>query len=348
MRNKTIFIIGIVILVALVIYGAIALHPGRELDNVNDKITIVSTLFPTYDFAKNIGGDKVSVTLLLPPGVEAHAFEPTPSDIVKINAADIFVYTGEFMEPWAHDIIEGLTGPVKVVDASAGIELMTKEEEHDHEKTGHHKSGNYDYHHNGGVDPRSVILVPLCGNDDDHHHGKVDPHIWLDFGNAKIMAQNIATALQKIDPENAEYYQKNLNRYQLKLTILDTAYRETLSAYKSQPIFYGGHFAFGYLARRYGLSHVAAMGFSPDAHPTPERMVALVEKIRTYNITYIFYEKLIEPRIAEVLAEETGTKMLPLHPAHNVAREEYERGVSFIWLMIENLANLAIGLAAQK
>jgi zinc transport system substrate-binding protein len=328
MRNKTIFIIGIVILVAIVIYGAIALHPGREPDNVNGKITIVSTLFPTYDFAKNIGGDKVSVTLLLPPGVEAHAFEPTLDDIIKINDADIFVYTGEFMEPWAHDIIKGLNGRVRVVDASADIELMTKEEEHehDHEKTGHHKSGNHD----------------------DHHHGKVDPHIWLDFGNAKIMAQNIATALQEIDPENAEYYQKNLNRYQLKLTILDTAYRETLSAYESKPIFYGGHFAFGYLAKRYGLSHVAAMGFSPDAEPTPERMVALVEKIRTYNITYIFYEKLIEPRIAEILARETGTGMLPLHPAHNLAKGEYERGVSFIWLMIENLVNLAIGLAAQK
>jgi zinc transport system substrate-binding protein len=332
MRNKTMFIIGIVILVALVIYGAISLRREREPDNINDKITIVSTLFPTYDFAKNIGGDKVSVMLLLPPGVEAHVFDPTPLDIVKINAADIFVYTGEFMEPWAHDIIKGLNGRVKVVDASAGIELMTKEEKHEHEhehgqeKTGHHKSGNHDH----------------------HHHGKVDPHIWLDFGNAKIMAQNIATALQEIDPQNAEYYQNNLNEYQSKLTTLDTVYRATLSTYKSKTIFYGGHFAFGYLARRYGLSHVAAMGFSPDAEPTAERMVALVEKIEKYNITYIFYEKLIEPRIAEILAEETGTEMLPLHPAHNLARGEYERGVSFIWLMIENLANLARGLAAQK
>lgn len=326
MRNKTIFIIGIVVLVVLVIYGAISLRREREPDNINGKITIVSTLFPTYDFAKSIGGDRVSVMLLLPPGVEAHAFEPTPSDIIKINAAHIFVYTGEFMEPWAHDIIKGLNGGVKVVDASAGIELMTKEEEHEHEKTGHDKSGNYDYHHNGGV----------------------DPHIWLDFGNAKIMAQNIATALQEIDPQNAEYYQNNLKEYQLKLTALDTAYRETLSAYKSKTIFYGGHFAFGYLARRYGLSHVAAMGFSPDAEPTAKDMVALVEKIEKYNINYIFYEKLISPKIAEILAEETGTKMLPLHPAHNLAKEEYERGVSFISLMEENLENLARGLAAQK
>ncbi len=327
--KKMLFAIGVVVIIGLGISAVSNISQKTKIDS--QKITIVTTLFPMYDFAKNIGQDKVAVTLLLPPGVEAHAYEPKPSDIIKINKADIFVYTGELMEPWAHDIIAGADKKVKVVDASAGIELM-KEEEYEYQDEVTHKEGE---HH----------------EDEDkhgHHHSGVDPHIWLDFGNAEIMAKNIASALEKADPQNADFYQTNLKNYQAKLTVLDTNYKNSLSTCKTKTIIYGGHYAFGYLAKKYGLEYVSAQGFSPDSEPTAKDLIALTEQIKKDNIGYIFYEELTSPKIAETLARETSAKMLLLNGAHNLTKKDYEAQASYISLMEDNLKNLTKGLNCQK
>jgi zinc transport system substrate-binding protein len=298
--KKILFAIGVVAIIALGVYAV--LNIAQKSNTASDKISAVTTLFPQYDFAKAIGEDRVDATLLLPPGVEAHAYEPKPSDIAKINSAKIFVYTGEFMEPWAHDIIENANKNVKIVDASVGIEMMKG----------------------------------------------VDPHIWLDFDNAKIMAENIAKALSEVDPQNAEYYQSNLKAYQNKLAELDNNYKSTLSVCKTKTIVYGGHYAFGYMAKRYSLEYVAVQGFSPDAEPTAKDMIALTEQIRKNNIGYVFYEELTSPKIAETLSKETNAKLLLLNGAHNLAKADFESGASFISIMEENLKNLALGLGCQK
>jgi len=329
--KKILFIVGIIVIIGFGIFAVSNITQKSKTDS--EKITVVTTLFPMYDFAKNIGQDKVDVTLLLPPGVEAHAYEPKPSDITKINEADIFVYTGEFMEPWAHDIIEGANKNAEIVDASAGIELMKEEgEEHEHEHEGeanHEEAGQHEDEHG-------------------HHHGGVDPHIWLDFENAKIMAKNIADALEKADPQNTIFYQNNLKAYQAKLATLDQNYRNTLTTCKTKTIIYGGHYAFGYMAKRYGLNYVATQGFSPDSEPTAKDLISLTEQIKKDNIGFIFYEELTSPKIAETLSRETSAKMLLLNGAHNLAKEDYEAGATYISLMEGNLKNLAEGLNCQK
>ena len=311
----------IVVIIAVIGGGFYAVSNVARKSNIDsEKISIVATLFPQYDFAKVIGGDKVEVMILLPPGVEAHAYEPKPSDITKINNANIFIYTGKFMEPWAHDIIASADKKVKVVDASAGIEMA--KEEHKHEE----EADQYE------------------AEEGHRHHGGVDPHIWLDFDYAKIMAENIAKALAEVDPRNAEYYQTSLKAYQNNLVDLDKTYKNTLSACQSKTIIYGGHYAFGYLAKKYNLNYVSAQGFSPDAEPTAKDMVALIEQVKKENISYIFYEELTSPKIAETLARETNTRLLLLNGAHNLAKEDYESGASFISIMKENLKNLSLGL----
>jgi zinc transport system substrate-binding protein len=333
--KKIIFIVGIITLVALGIYGVLNL--SQKTTKESEKITVVSTLFPMHDFAKIIGGDKVEASLLLSPGVEAHTFEPKPSDIAKISKADIFVYTGEFMEPWAHDIIAGVKGnKVKVVDASTGIELMKEDEEHEHE----HK--HEDEHHGEEADHHEE------DEHGHHHHGGVDPHIWLDFDNAKTMAGSIAKALAEVDPANATYYQDNAKKLSENLTHLDNSYKKTLLNCQSKQIVYGGHYAFGYMAKRYGLEYMAAQGFSPDSEPTAKDMIALVEQIKKNNIKYVFYEELSSPKIAETLAKETGTQMLLLNGAHNLAKEDYENNATYISFMESNLQNLSLGLNCQK
>jgi len=277
------------------------------------KLKVITTLFPLYDMAKNIGADKADVSLLLPPGVEAHSFEPKPSDIFKINEADIFVYTGKFMEPWAADVISGSVNKnLIVVDASQG-----------------------------------TTMIPGVFHDADEPAGSLDPHIWLDFDNAKIMANNIAHAFQEKDGAHSDFYKQRENNYNGKLTELDSLYRKTLETCKAREIVYGGHYAFGYLARRYGLKYLAAQGISPDAEPTAGDLIKLVHQIKKDKIKYIFYEELTSPKIAETIAHESKTKMLLLNAGHNVSRDQLDQGVSFFDILHQDLDNLRIGLECK-
>ena len=280
---------------------------------VSHKIKVITTLFPLYDFAKNIGKDKVEVSLLLPPGVEAHSFEPKPSDIVKISEADIFVYTGKFMEPWADGIIKGVPNKnLIVVDASRG-----------------------------------TTMIPGVFHDADELSGSLDPHIWLDFDNAKIMVGNIMQALNAKDTPNKDFYTMNATQYNNRLTEMDTLFRSTLAPCKGKEIVYGGHYAFGYLARRYGLRYMAAQGVSPDAEPTAKDLARLVEQVKKDNIKYVFYEELTSPKIAETIANETDTKLLLLNAAHNVTKDQLEKGVSFMDILKGDLDNLKAGLGCR-
>jgi len=277
------------------------------------KLKVVTTLFPLYDMAKNIGSDKAEVSLLLPPGVEAHSFEPKPGDILKINEADVLVYTGKFMEPWAEDIIKGVVNKdLIVVNASLGTKM-----------------------------------IPAAFSDSAEPAESLDPHIWLDFDNAKIMVKNILKAFQLKDPVNRNFYEQKAKDYTNKLTELDTLYKMTLATCKDREIVYGGHYAFGYLAKRYGLKYLAAQGISPDAEPTANDLINLVEQIKKDKIKYVFYEELTSPRIAETLANETGAKMLQLNAAHNLSKNQFDQGLSFFDILKKDLDNLKIGLQCQ-
>jgi len=313
MKGKIILaIVGLFIIAAGII--ALSQIKGTKQENIDaGKIKIVTTLFPLYDMAKSIGGDKARVSLLVPPGVEPHTFEPKPNDIIKINEADCFVYTGRFMEPWAEDIIKGVMNKnLIVVDASKGTRM-----------------------------------IPAIFPDRDEPRGALDPHIWLDFDNAKIMAKNIADALAATDPTDKALFQQRADAYNTKLIELDAAFRKTLSTCKSKEIVSGGHYAFGYWAKRYGLRYLAAQGVAPDAEPTARDLVRLVEQIKKNNIHYVFYEELTSPKIAETIARETHAKILLLNAAHNITKDQFERGVSFFEILHTDLENLKIGLECQ-
>jgi zinc transport system substrate-binding protein len=308
-------IVGIVAIVAIM-GGVIALleikgHRPKSIDS--GKIKIVTTLFPLYDMAIHIGADKAEVSLLVPPGTEPHTFEPKPSDIIKINEVDIFVYTGRFMEPWAEDIIKGVTNKkLIVVDASKGTRM-----------------------------------IRAAFPDKDEPSGALDPHIWLDFDNAKIMARNIEQALAAKDPVDKAFFKQKADDYNKKLIELDTSFRTALSTCKRKEIVYGGHYAFGYLAKRYGLRYLAAQGVSPDAEPTAKDLARLVDQIKKDNIHYVFYEELSSPKIAETIAGETHAKILLLNAAHNLTKDQCERGVSFFEILNTDLENLKIGLECR-
>jgi zinc transport system substrate-binding protein len=185
------------------------------------------------------------------------------------------------------------------------------------------------------------------GKENNDHHGKIDPHLWLDFANAQKMVSNILEALVVKDPANKDFYTKNSDAFIARLADLDRRYKETFLTCKKNIFIHGGHFAFNYLAKRYNLVYISAYPGSPDAEPTPKRLITLKKKMQENNIKYVYYEELIAPRVAGVLAKETGATLLKLHGAHNISKEEFEKGVSFLSLMEGNLKNLKAGLECQ-
>jgi zinc transport system substrate-binding protein len=310
MGKKLISIIILILALGALVFIFTTRNSKPEEKAGSPTIKVVTTLFPLYDFAKNIGKTRVEVSLLLPPGVEAHSFEPKPSDLVRINEADVFIYTGKFMEPWAEDIVKSVSNKnLIIVDASQGTKM-----------------------------------IPGVFHDADEPSGSLDPHIWLDFDNAKIMVGNILYALETKDPANIDSYKHNSDDYLKKLTDLDSGFRTALAPCKGKEIVYGGHYAFGYLAHRYALKYLAAQGFSPDAEPTAKDLSMLVEQIRKDNIKYVFFEELTSPKIAETIANETNTKLLLLNAAHNVTNDQFVQGTSFLDIMKTNLDNLKVGL----
>ncbi len=287
-------------------------------------LQVVTTLFPLYDFARSIAGDRAQVTMLLPPGVEPHTFEPKPEDMIRISRAGLFIYTSRYMEPWAEKIITGIDSrTLRVVNAGERVSY------------------------------RAVVREDIHGNSRKEHgrHGHdeegMDPHIWLDFDNAARIVDVILDGFIAADPRNADLYRQNAEALKTRLSALDRRYRDSLSTCSTKILLHGGHYTFGYLAGRYGLEYHALSGVSSDSEPSAERMVALVKEIRSSGARYLFAEELLSPRLTEALAQEAGVGVLMLHGAHNLSRDDLSRNVTFFDLMDRNLAQLQKGLLCR-
>ncbi len=294
----------------------------RETDG--EGITLAATLFPVYDFARAIAANTdTTVTLLLPPGMESHSFEPSPADIIAVSRADIFAYTGEYMEKWAQKILDGLDGEKGEADGFRTV---------------------------GG------LLIADCSKDipldevahaheDGHGHGNYDPHIWTDPAAAAKMAETIAQALIAKDEANADTYRANLAAFQAELNALDEAFFALTEAASRKEICFGGRFAMHYFAKRYGLTCISAYdSCSAETEPSAKAVSEITDAITKGGIGVIYYEELADPKVSRAIAAETGCEMLLLHSCHNLSKEDFDAGKTYLSLMYDNLANLKKGL----
>ena len=282
-------------------------------------LQVVTTLFPLYDFARNIAGDKAQVTMLLPPGVEPHTFEPKPEDMIRVGRAGLFIYTNPYMEPWAEKVIKGVENKqLKVVNAGQKVKYLSVVDADENHHT--------------------------AGESEKHDHKGLDPHVWLDFANAAIMVDTILEGFIAADAVNADQYKRNAEGLKTRLANLDGRYRESLSTCATRKLLHGGHYTFGYLANRYNLDYHALSGVSSDSEPSASRMVNLIGEIRASGVQHLFAEELLSPRLTETLAKEAGVGVLMLHGAHNLSRDDLAQGVSFFDLMDRNLERLKKGL----
>lgn len=309
-------------------------------DASDKKLKIVATLFPQYDFARQIAGDYADVSLLLPPGMESHSYDLRPADMIEIKESDMFIYTGKYMETWAQTIIDSLDDSVMVVDVSEGITLEKEEDyfvdEHDHDDA---DDGEHDHDHDD--------------TDDDEHHAhsheghshEYDPHIWTSPVYAMQMVENIADALIAEDAAHAAEYRQRADEYIEKLKEVDAAFRQVSDEAAHKTIFFGGRFAMTYFIREYGFGCVSAYhDCSAESEPSISSVMRMIDEIKETGAKAVFYEELVDPKVARTIAEETGVKLLLLHSAHNVSRKEYEDGVTYLDIMWKNVENLKEGL----
>ncbi len=303
---------------AILVFMTSCASDSSGFSDDSGKIKISATLFPQYDFARQIAGDKAEITLILPSGMDSHSYEPTPADIININKSDLFIYTGEYLESWANDIVGDIdTDKTHVLDVSSGIQLVKEDDEHHHDD-----------------------------EDGDEHHHEYDPHIWTSPVIAMQMADNITEALCETDSVNSDYYKQNAENYKKQLQELDSEFKEIVADGKRNTIYFGGKFALYYFTQEYGLDYVSAFdSCSGETEPSAKVMSEMISSIKENNIPVIYYEEIAEPTVANMIADETGAKPLLFHSCHNVTPEDFRNGVTYIDLMKQNAVNLREGLS---
>ena len=373
-----VYAMSIFIMAVSVFIVGCAKEGGNDGDTQRDsdkKIKIVATLFPQYDFARQIAGDYADVTLLLPPGMESHSYDLRPSDMIEIRESDMFIYTGKYMETWAQTIIDSLDDSVMVVDVSDGITLEREEdyfvdelEEHDedahehnedeHEEEAAHEHDEDEHEEEAAHEHDEDEHEEAAHDHDEHedeeqhtshshagHTHEYDPHIWTSPVYAMQMVENIVDALVSEDPQHESEYRQRADEYIAKLKEVDSAFRQVSESAQHRTIFFGGRFAMTYFVREYGFACVSAYhDCSAESEPSISSVMKMIDEIKESGAKAVFYEELVDPKVARTIAEETQVKLLLLHSAHNVSREEYENGVTYLDIMWQNVKNLEEGL----
>ncbi len=268
------------------------------------KMRVAASILPLADFCRQIGGDKVEVQVLIPPGASPHTFEPSPGTLTGLAQAKVLVYIGGGLEPW----IDKFLGSLKekkpfVVEATHGIALIKEIPEH---VRGSDSPG---HRHPEKTDKVQEDQKEAPG----HDHGAGNPHIWLNPILAQDICHQIAAAFIQVDSKNRAFYEQNLHTYLEKLSGLDKHLANQIAWFKIRE-FVSFHPSFTYFARRYNLKEVGVIEVAPGREPTPRAFQNIKKAIRHYNIKVIFAEPQFSPRIAEVLAKEAGVEVLFLDP----------------------------------
>lgn len=297
----------------------------------SDRLSIVTTCFPPYDFARAVTGGEADVTMLLCPGAEAHSYEPTPLDIVKIQQCDVFIYIGGEGEVWVDKILGSVnTENMTVVKLFDYVEPLEEEDVAGASPSGHSHDHDHDHDHK-----------------DEHHEdgnssgGDYDEHIWTSPRNAAMCIDGIKEALCGANPPDSAGYEKNAADYTAQLDELDRDFSEMTRNAPNDVIVVGDRFPFRYLAHDYDLEYFAAFsGCSSESEPGVYTMAFLIEEIIAHDIDTVFYLEFSTKKLAEKLCTATGAEMLPLHSCHNVSKTDFENGETYISLMRQNLNNL--------
>ncbi len=288
----------------------------QKTANKHEKIRIITTSFPPYDFARQIAKDTAEVSMLLAPGQESHAYEPTPQDMVQLQQADLFIMGGGKSDEWAKKIAKsanlGEQNTLSMMDCVTAL----PEIDHAHETEDH--SENFAY----------------------------DEHVWTSPAGAMEICKKIADALCTLSPENAPIFRGNLDEYLKQLETIDNAFLSVVESSPKKTLIFGDRFPFRYFADRYGLSYYSAFpGCAGETEPDAATMKFLIDKVNEEQIPVVLHVELSNKKITEAICEATGAKPMLLHSCHGVTKDEMARGETYVSLMEQNIAVLKEALS---
>lgn len=279
-------------------------------------INIITTIFPSYDFVREIAGDNVNITLLLPPGSESHSYEPTPQDIIKIKNCDLFIYNGGKSDNWVNTILDSIDNDLNVLLMTDSVDIV---EEKIIE----------------GMETENGNIA------DDIKEAEYDEHIWTSPVNCIKIVSAIRDALIKIDTDKSNIYTENAAVYIKKLEKLDSEFRSFAEYSSNKTLIFGDRFPFRYFADEYNFKYYAAFpGCSNETEPSASTLSFLIDKVKAENIKTVFYIEFSNHLIADSISEATGAKTALLHSCHTVSREDIINGISYLSLMEQNLITL--------
>ena len=319
-------------ILALLLAAAVALPlcacapAGEEAED--GRLQVVCSLFPYYDFVREIGGAYVSPRLLVAAGREAHSFEPTPMDVIRVSRADVFVYNGGEGGQWVDEILssagENIPAVLRMMDYA---DMLTEEplagrDDHDH--------ADHDHEH-----------------DDDHDSDDIeyDEHIWTSPVQAMKLCRAICDALCAADPAHAAVYRSNLENYLGQLAELDVAFRQVCSEKKRSLLVFGDRFPLLYFCREYGLDYRAAFhGCSSDTEPSLYTLKFLIDKVRQQDIPVVYALELSSRKVADAIAETTGATVETFYSCQTVSQADWAAGEGYVSLMRRNVAALREGI----
>ena len=283
---------------------------NSDANNENNNLTVYASIYPMYDFASKIGGDKINIEIVVPSGVETHNWEPTAKDITHLEKAHVFIYNGSGMEHWVDDVLASVQNKkLTVVEASKNIDFIKGDS---HEEDG----------------------------------AENDPHVWLNPLNAKVEMENIKNAFVQADPINADYYEANYKKYAEECDALDQEFRETLSPFSNKDIIVS-HEAYGYLCNAYDLNQIGIEGLSGESDPDPARMAEIIKFAKENNVKTIFFEETVSSKVAETIANEVGADTAVLSPIEGLTQNQVSAGDDYFSVMRQNLDALKTALKKE-
>ncbi len=319
MKKTLIYALCITLLTGL-LAGCAKNDRGTQPTGADDgKLNIVTTIFPPYDFARAVAGGKADVTMLIDPGAEVHSYDPTPGDMIAIESCDMFIYIGGENEAWVDTVLESLNTEgmtiLRLMDYVTPVEEETVEGMQAAEKEGAEQEAEY------------------------------DEHIWTSPRNAISMINAIADALGAIDSANAAVYAQNAQNYTAQIASVDEQIKTIVDKALRKLIIVADRFPFRYLVEEFGLDYYAAFnGCSSESDVSAGTLAFLIDKVKEYGVKYVYYIEFSNQQVAKAVCEQTGAQMLLLHSCHNVTRNDFDAGVTYLSLMQGNAINLEKGL----
>jgi len=342
MKNISKKIFGLILAGAVLITGCTAKTEKKDKgDNTKGKLKVVTTIFPEYDITRAIAKDKVDLELMIKPGVDVHSFTPTPQDIKTVQNSDIFVYGGTEHDKWVENLTKSIDMKnkkvVKLVDGiqqleEESVDGMKHEHHHDDEKEDEH---NHDHKHE---------------KKDEHDHKdesekELDPHYWTSPKNAIQMVKTITNALVEKDPDNAEFYKENAKNYIKQLEGVDKELHDVVDNAKIKKVVIADRFPFRYLFKDLGLEYRALFsGCSVESTASAGQIKKMVDYVKENKIPVVYHIEMGKGELAETVAKNSGAKVKLLHSIHTVTKEDFDKGVTYIDLMKQNVEALKEGL----